>query len=167
DRADLGARDLEGALGRIPVGDVAFRGIYLETLPAHVGEPAVLARRARAATGDHRVAVPVQTAADRRADATHAPRDVRDALRFRFHNIPQGAFAESPITTPIRPGRPRRPKTRPFSCGRKFRAHLRAAQGLLPPVRRRARVPALPRNAPQAIAARRATTSPRRAEHSS
>src|SRR6476620_1796006 len=42
-RPDLGARRLEGALGRIPVRNVALGGVHVTTRSPHLAKPAVLA----------------------------------------------------------------------------------------------------------------------------
>ena len=52
-RSELVAHLFEGGARRLPVRDIAFRGVHLESLRAHVGDPAVLALRPGPAAGDH------------------------------------------------------------------------------------------------------------------
>jgi hypothetical protein len=77
----LGPDSLEGRLGRVPVRDVALRRVHLVALRVHFGEPAVLAGRSRAATGDDFEAGLAETLRDGRADAAHAAGHVGDFSR--------------------------------------------------------------------------------------
>jgi hypothetical protein len=71
DRPVFALRLLEGRDGRIPVPDVADRGIEGVAERLLLAQPLVEIA-ARPATGDHREAVLVQSLAHRRADAAHA-----------------------------------------------------------------------------------------------
>src|SRR5688572_21569974 len=86
---ELVAHPLECCAGGFPVRDIAFRGVHLVSLGAHVRDPAVLALRARPAASDDPESLPTQPPADRRADAAHPARHVSESSRHDL--LPDGA----------------------------------------------------------------------------
>src|SRR6185503_15798703 len=80
-RSEVVAHLLEGCARRLPVSDIAFRGVHLESQGTHLADPAVLALGTRAAAGDHAKSLAAQTLADRCADAAHPARHVSESCR--------------------------------------------------------------------------------------
>src|SRR5690606_32953765 len=70
----------EGVLGRIPIGDVADRGVELVAVVLLLGKPLREVARG-AATRDDRVTDVMELAADRGADPAHSTCHVCDFLR--------------------------------------------------------------------------------------